>query len=113
MAMTVHNGLAGNSSDIEPDIIPGRFFCFLDHPLAVPDQFEYRTFFLTGQVKKILHMAEWYYQHMSFGYRIPIPTGIAKPVLCNDHVSGRGTERTGHGREHQSEEKKSKSIRPL
>ena len=52
MAMTVHNGLASNSSDIETDIVPGGFFCFLDHPLTVPDQFEYRTFFLTGQVKK-------------------------------------------------------------
>jgi len=52
MAMTVHNCLAGNSSDIETDIVTGGFFCFLDHPLTVPDQFEYRTFFLTGQVKK-------------------------------------------------------------
>jgi hypothetical protein len=45
-------GLASNSSNIETNIIPGGFFCFLDHPLAVLDQFEYRTFFLTGQVKK-------------------------------------------------------------
>ena len=52
MAMTVHNGLAGNSSDIETNIVTSGFFCFLDHPLTVPDQFEYRTFFLTGQVKK-------------------------------------------------------------
>jgi hypothetical protein len=49
MAMTVHNGLAGNSSDIEPDIIRGGFFCFLDHLLTFPDQFKYRTFFLTCQ----------------------------------------------------------------
>ena len=96
MAMTVHNGLASNSSDIETDIITGGFFCFLDHPLTVPHQFKYRTFFLTGQVKKILHMTKRDYQHMSFGHRIPVPTGIAKPVLCNDRVSGWGTEGTGH-----------------
>jgi hypothetical protein len=96
MAMTVHHGLASDSSDIETYIVTGRFFRFLDHPLAVSDQFEYRTFFLTGQIKKILHMTERDHQHMSFGYRIPVPTGIAKPVLCNDHVSGWGTEGAGH-----------------
>jgi hypothetical protein len=95
MAMTVHHALTCSSSDIETYIIPGGFFCFLDHPLTIPDQFEYRTFFLTCQVKKILHMTKRDHQHMSFGHRIPVPTGIAEPVLCNDHVSGRGTEGTG------------------
>jgi hypothetical protein len=94
--MTVHHRLAGNRSDIEPDIVAGGFFRFLDDPLTIPDQFEYRTFFLTGQVKKILHMAERDHQHMPSGHRIPVPTGIAEPVLCNDHVSGWGTEGTGH-----------------
>ena len=66
MAMTVHNGLASNSSDIETDIVPGRFFCFLDHSLTFPNQFKYRTFFLTCQVKKIRRMPERDHQHVSF-----------------------------------------------
>ena len=57
----MHHALACSSSDIETYIVAGGFFCFLDHPLAVPDQFEYRTFFLTGHVKKILHMAEHFH----------------------------------------------------
>jgi hypothetical protein len=96
MAMTVHNGLASSSSDIETDVVTSGSFCFLDHLLAVTNQFEYRTFFLTGQVKKILHMTKRDYQHMSFGNRIPVPTGIAKPVLCYDNVSPWGTEGAGH-----------------
>jgi len=48
---------------------------------------------LPGQ--KILHMTKRDHQHMSFGHGIPVPTGIAEPVLCNDNVSGRGTEGTG------------------
>jgi hypothetical protein len=40
-------------------------------------------------------MAERDHQHMSSGHRIPVPAGIAEPVLCNDHVSGWGTEGTG------------------
>jgi hypothetical protein len=54
--------------------------------------------FLIGQVKKILHMAERDYQHMSPGHRMPVPTGIAEPVLCNDHIGRWGTEVTGHRR---------------
>ena len=102
MAMTVHNGLASNSSDIETDIVPAGFFCFFDNLLTVTDQFEYRSFFLTGQVKKILYMAERDHEHMSSGHRIPVPTGIAEPVLCNDHVSRWRTEETDHGRLHAS-----------
>ena len=52
MAMTMHNGLAGSSSDVETDIITSGLFCFLDHPLTVAHKFEYRIFFLAGQGKK-------------------------------------------------------------
>jgi hypothetical protein len=65
MAMAVPNGLAGGSSDIETDIVPRRCLCFLDHPLAVAHKVEYRIFFLPGQGKKILNMAERDYQHMT------------------------------------------------
>jgi hypothetical protein len=57
MAMTVHNGLASGESNIESDIVPVRFRIFFDHPLTVTNQSEYRTFFLTGQVKEIRFMA--------------------------------------------------------
>jgi hypothetical protein len=96
--MTMHNGLAGSSSDVETDVITRGLFCFLDHPLTVADKFEYRIFFLAGQGKKILHMAERDYQHMASGHRIPVPTGIAKAVLCSDYISGWGTKITGHDR---------------
>ena len=87
MAMTMHNGLAGSSSDVETDVVTSGLFCFLDHPLTVAHKFEYRIFFLSGQGKKILHMAERDYQHMSPGQRIPVPAGIAKAVLCGDYIS--------------------------
>jgi hypothetical protein len=86
MAMTMQYGLAGSSSDVETDVVTSGLFCFLDHPLTVTHKFEYRKFFLAGQGKKILHMAERDYQHMSSGYRIPVPTGIAKAVLCSDYI---------------------------
>jgi hypothetical protein len=87
MAMTVHDGLAGNRSDVETDIITSGLFCFLDHLLTVTHKFEYRIFFLAGQGKKILHMAERDYKHMSSGHRIPVPAGIAKAVLGSDYIS--------------------------
>jgi hypothetical protein len=102
MAMAVHHGLAGSSSYIEPDIVPEGFWIFFDHPLTVTSQFEYRTFFLTGQVEEIRFMAERDYQHMSSGHRILIPAGIAYCIHGDDHVSGWGTERAGYLRLHAS-----------
>jgi hypothetical protein len=74
--MAVHNGLASGSSNIEPDIVPGGFRIFFDYPFTFTDQSQYRTFFLTGQVEKILHMTEQDHQHMTFGNRKPVLTGI-------------------------------------
>jgi hypothetical protein len=76
MTMTMHHGLASRESNIEPDIIPGRFRGFFDNLFTVINQCHNCIFFLTGHVEKIRDMAEWDNQHMPSGYRIPVPTGI-------------------------------------
>jgi hypothetical protein len=76
MTMTVHNSLAGCTSDIIPDVIPVRCEIILDDNPAFINKLDHCYFLFSGKCKIIRSMPERDYQKMSLGDREMVPAGI-------------------------------------
>ena len=94
MAVAVENGLACCSTDIHADIVTIGVEIFDKDLPAHFDKVEEGEFLFRGQGKKVRGVPVRHEEEVPLADRVPVPAGIAEPVLFNNIVGKRLAERT-------------------
>lgn len=96
MAMAVHHRLPGHSTDIEPDVVPGRRELVRNQIPARSNQINQSPPLFRSHRKKIRRVAERDHEQVAPADRELVPAGIAEVVLRKDVISEWIAERALH-----------------